>query len=399
MKKNLLFLLTLTLTINTVVIAAPKKVRVSNASDTTLKVCIYMSTTVDDIGQAVGEFKSLAAGASQSYEYNYTNGRFIHTVVFLPNDDKIITDTFQASQSDNREVTVNVTIPSPKPVDRPEIDRMNRLVDNEISNFSRTYKYCIRVEGDANSGIQEYLGAIAVIDTLNRDFRSSIKLIYSARQLGISENPPLSGRSFQESYKITKEFAGDAAVSVPTAFSYNIDFSNGDMQEVSLSCKAIGTVLFPTRAGITPIGLLLDFDDKSVENIVGTITETLNSCPTCILQQIQGIMAHSGIAVNVKRYRKSNIAFASSAASIVSANGIYNYENGFDYFDIIAPRVIALGFTDIDLRTNFSQTVLEKLKLQKKDLENLINNQQTAISTLRNQLKDVDELIGKLETF
>lgn len=397
MKKLILtsiFLLTVILT----TLAAPKRVKVANASDSTLKVCIYISTSVDDIGQATGEFKELTKGTSFVYGYSYTNGRFIHTVVFLPNDDKIIVNTFQASSSDANDVTVNVTKPSRKQVDQPEVDRMRRLVDDEIKKFSITYNKYVRVDADANLGLQEYLGSIVVIDTAQKDARKSIRLLYTARQLNISENPPLSGRSFQESYKISKDFSGNAVVSIPGAFASNINFSNDDMQEITLSCKSIGNVLFPTRPGITAIGTLLEFDDKTVENIVGTITAVLDTCKNCILQQVQGILAHSGIGVNVKRYKKSSIAFTGNAASVVTSKGTYTYENGFDYFDIISPRVIAIGFSGISLRSNFSQTVIERLKKQKADIDKQLNNQQLSVDALKEQQKEIGELITKLET-
>ncbi|MPR36179.1 hypothetical protein [Salmonirosea aquatica] len=379
--------------------AAPKKVKISNASDTILKACVYVSTTADDLGLAAGEFKSLSIGEMFVYEYDYKNGRFIHTVVFLKNDDKIIVSSYQASSSDPKEVTINITKPNQKQVDRPEVDRMRRLIDDEIVNFSKTYVSTIRVDGDASLGLQEYLGAIAVIDTAQKDMRKAVKLLYTARQLEISETPPLSGRNFQETYKITKEFAGEAGVSVPGAFSSGINFSHGDMQEITLSCKTIGNVLLPTRPGITPIGTLLDFDEKNVENVVGTITATLDSCNTCILQQIQGLLAHSGLAVNVKRFKKSNIAFTSSASNVVTANGTYVYENGYDYFDLISARVIAIGLTGINLKTNFAQTVVEKLKVKKNELDNLVNNQQLNVDRLKAQLKEITDLISKLETY
>jgi len=379
--------------------ATPKRVKVSNASDTALKVCVYVSTSVDDIGLAAGEFKELQKGESFVYEYGYSNGRFIHTVVFLPNDDKVVINSFQAASSDPKDVTINITKPVPRPVDRPEVDRMRRLVEDEVQRFSKTYLTYVRVDGDANLGMQEYLGSIVVIDTLSKDKRQAIKLLYTARQLNISENPPLSGRSFQEAYRISKDFAGEASVSIPGAFASSVNFSNGDMQEITLSCKSLGTVLFPTRPGVTAIGTLLDFDEKNVENIVGTITTTLDSCSTCILQQVQGILAHSGIAVNVKRYKKSNIAITGSSANIVTAKGTYSYENGYDYFDIISPQVISIGFTGISLKTSFAQAVIEKLKIKKSDLDKQINNGQSTIDNLKNEAKSITELIARLETF
>ncbi|MCB0640561.1 MAG: hypothetical protein KDC44_02940 [Phaeodactylibacter sp.] len=379
--------------------AAPKSVMVSNASDTTLKVCIYMSSSIDNIGIATGEFQVLQAGQSVDFDYKFTDGYFIHSVVFLKNNDKLIVHSHQASKTDDKKININLTRPHPKPINRPEIDRMKRLVQEEVNNFGKTYKHVVTIDGDANAGVQEYLGAIVIIDTAAADTRSAIKLMYTARQLNISENPPLSGRSFQESYNISKEFAGEAAVSIPAAFASNINFSNGDLQEITLSCKTIGTVLLPTRPGVTPVGVLLDFDKKSVENIIGTVVEMLDNCESCILQQVQGVLAHSGIAVNVKRYRKSNVAVASSGTSVVTAGGTYQYERGFDYFDIIAPKVIALGFSDINLRTSFSQTVLTNLISQKKDLENKINNQQLSINIMRAELKELEELIEKLEAF
>lgn len=382
--------------------AKVKTIEIANASDTVVKVAIYTSGSPNQIGTAVTTVVELAIGKGwASDKLKFDVNTFINAVLITKKGNKIIVDSHMNQDNSPSKLVFNITNLKNQTIDQEEVKRMNRFLEEQVNSFKEKNNMVIKMDDNAFAAIQEYLGAIVIVDTTkSTPDHQRIRKLITARQLGINNSISFSGgRNIQSSYYISKDFNVDSNAKFPGVFDADLDFRSADLLEIKYSIINLGPILYHTQENVSAVDLIKKYDDTTTELVFASIANTIENCSKCTIFQINRVLTFEGIAITGKRYKKSDFGVSGSAGSVVTGDGTFKFEEGSEYSDLTSSKVIAVSMGSEDLSTSIFTTVLGEIDKDITKRNNEKSNTQTILTRLDNEIAQLQATKSKYEKF